>query len=142
MFSIDTNIFLHAQNSASPNHQSARDFVASCGKRDDMAICDLVLVELYLLLRNPAVVSHPMNATEAVSVCKTYRGNPRWSVIENGPVMNEVWTLASAGGFARRKIIDARLALTLLHHGVTEFATANQSDFASFEFRRVWNPLA
>lgn len=36
----------------------------------------------------------------------------------------------------------ARLALTLRHHGVTEFVTANVKDFEGFGFTRVWNPLA
>jgi predicted nucleic acid-binding protein len=37
--------------------------------------------------------------------------------------------------------VDARLALTLRHHGVTEFATSNVKDFEGFGFNRVWNPL-
>jgi len=43
--------------------------------------------------------------------------------------------------FARRRIYDTRLALSLIHSGVTEFATANPKDFAGLAFRRVWNPL-
>lgn len=42
---------------------------------------------------------------------------------------------------AFRRIIDARLGLTLLHHGVTEFATTNPKDFTGLSFQRVWNPL-
>jgi hypothetical protein len=55
--------------------------------------------------------------------------------------MNQVWKLASAKDFAFRRIIDARLALTLRHHGVTEFATSNVKDFEAFGFAKVWNPL-
>ena len=51
-------------------------------------------------------------------------------------------SLAAKSGFAFRRIIDVRLARTLLHHGVTEFATANVRDFAKLGFERVWNPLA
>ena len=40
------------------------------------------------------------------------------------------------------QIIDARLALTLRHHGVTAFATANAKHFRGFGFAKVWNPLA
>ena len=51
------------------------------------------------------------------------------------------WAHGTRSGF--RRIIDARLALTLRHHGVTDFATANANakDFAGFGFERVWNPL-
>jgi hypothetical protein len=49
--------------------------------------------------------------------------------------------LVSRKSFARRRIYDARLALSLLRQGVTAFATANVKDFEEFGFNRVWNPL-
>lgn len=49
--------------------------------------------------------------------------------------------LAATADFAIRRIVDARLALTLRHHGVTDFATSNVKDFEGFGFTRVWNPL-
>jgi len=109
--------------------------------RDDVVLCELVLVELYMLLRNPSVLTRPLDAAAATSICTALRNNPRWMVAEYGPVMADVWRLAGASGFARRRIIDARLALTLRHHGVTEFATHNLKDFQDFEFDRVWSPI-
>jgi predicted nucleic acid-binding protein len=58
-----------------------------------------------------------------------------------GGLMDDVWAAAVAPRFARRRIYDARLAHTLLHHGVTEFATANLRGFEGFGLARVWNPL-
>jgi predicted nucleic acid-binding protein len=55
--------------------------------------------------------------------------------------MDGVWEKAKADGFPFRRIIDLRLALTLKQHGVTEFATSNEKDFADAGFERVWNPL-
>jgi uncharacterized protein len=55
--------------------------------------------------------------------------------------MEAVWEFAQQPDFAFRRIIDARLALTLRHHGVDEFATANVKDFQGFGFRSVWNPV-
>ena len=70
------------------------------------------------------------------------REHPHWELIDYpGGLMDAVWQHASAPDFARRRIFDARLALTLRHHGVTEFATAIVKDFADFGFTRVWNPL-
>ncbi|MFM9194935.1 MAG: VapC toxin family PIN domain ribonuclease, partial [Planctomycetia bacterium] len=63
-------------------------------------------------------------------------------LIDCAPVMDEVWDHATKSGFAFRRIIDLRLARTLIHHGVTEFATANVKDFAKLGLERVWNPLA
>ena len=55
--------------------------------------------------------------------------------------MENVWKEASKSNFAFRRIIDLRLAHTLLHHGVTEFATSNEKDFKGQGFTKVWNPL-
>ena len=33
------------------------------------------------------------------------------------------------------------MILTLGHHGVTHFATANVKHFGSFGFAKLWNPL-
>jgi toxin-antitoxin system PIN domain toxin len=98
-------------------------------------------MELYQLLRNPVVVTRPLDSPEAAEVCQTFRRNRRWALIENAPVMNDVWVLAATPGLARRRLFDARLALTLRHHGVDEFATRNINDFSDFGFSHVWDPI-
>jgi predicted nucleic acid-binding protein len=100
-------------------------------------------VELYGLLRNPAVLADPLPAHAAVKLVQALREHPRWELVDYpGGLMTEVWSHAAAPGFARRRVYDTRLALTLRHHGVTEFATANVKDFQGFGFTRVWNPLS
>lgn len=142
MLSFDTNLAVHAANGASPFHAIAFEFIASLGPRQDVAICELMLVELYLKLRNEKIFPAPLGAAEAVGICRAYRGNGAWMLVESAPVMADVWKLAAARGFAMRRIIDVRLGLTLLHHGVTEFATTNVKDFQGLGFDRVWNPLS
>ncbi len=142
MLSFDTNIAVHAAHAASALHGRAFDFVASLGARRDVAVCELMLVELYLKLRNEKIFSKPLGPAQAASFCQTYRGNSAWMLIDSAPVMDDVWRLSAGRGFAFRRIIDARLALTLLHHGVREFATTNEKDFRGFGFDRVWNPLS
>ncbi len=141
MLSFDTNIAVYAANSGSPFHDRARDFLQSLATRKDIAVCELVLVELYLKLRNEKIFSRPLTATQAAAVCQAYRKNQAWTLIESAPVMENVWELAAQNNCAFRRIIDLRLAHTLLHHGVTEFATANEKDFVGQGFLRVWNPL-
>lgn len=141
MLSFDTNILFAAFEATAPQHAKARDFLESHVSNNEVVLCELVLVELYLLLRNPAVVVKPLSAHEACHLILALRRNPAWRLAENAPVMEDVWTRAGRDPYARRKLIDARLALTLRHHGVTDFATVNLADFGSFGFRRVWNPL-
>jgi toxin-antitoxin system PIN domain toxin len=142
MLSFDTNIAVHAANSASPLHRPAYEFLASVGPRSDVAVCELMLVELYLKLRNTRIFPRPLTAAQAAAVCQGYRSNRAWRLIETAPVMDEVWRWAASRGFAFRRIIDVRLGLTLLHHGVTELATTNVKDFDGLHFARVWNPIA
>lgn len=46
MLSIDTNILLYAQNRDCPEHDAAA-FLVECAGRADVAVCELVLMELY-----------------------------------------------------------------------------------------------
>jgi len=142
MLSFDTNIAVHAANATSPLHRRAYDFVASLGAHRDVAVCELMLVELYLKLRNERIFARPMSASQAAAVCQTYRRNRAWMLIDSAPVMEDVWKLSATRGFAFRRIVDVRLALTLMHHGVKEFATTNLKDFQDLGFARVWNPLS
>jgi len=72
------NILLYSLNRDCPEHGPARAFVEACAGRSDIAITELVLVELYGLLRNPAVVRKPLEAADAASLCQAFRRYPRW----------------------------------------------------------------
>ncbi len=145
MISCDTNILFVALESSRPGNALAREFLGCHQDDSEFAVCELALLELYVLLRNPAVARQPLTAEAAGVMIQTLRANPRWSVLDYpGPaagIMNELWKLAATPQFPRRKVFDARLALTLRHHGVNEFATTNEKDFLEFGFTRVWNPL-
>jgi toxin-antitoxin system PIN domain toxin len=142
MISCDTNILLHAFNASSRLNDAAIGFLRSHADDERFAVCELVLVELYVLLRNPAIIPRPLPAERAVSVCRAYRQNRRWNVIDYpGGLMDEIWQRAAHDAFGRRDIFDARLALTLRYHGVSELATVNVRHFTDYGFDRVWNPL-
>ena len=142
MISCDTNILLHACSARSSFQALAEAFLREHAADAEFAICELVLMELYVLLRNPAVVASPLSAGQAADICRGYRGNPRWRVIDYpGGLMEGIWRRAGQPDSARRSIFDARLALTLQHHGVTRFATGNVKHFNDYGFERVWNPL-
>lgn len=141
MISLDTNLLLYARLDGCPQHPRARTFLESLHSRTDVAIAELVLVEYYLALRNPAILEPALTAAEAAEECAHFRRHPRWALIENADVMSSVWNLAAQDPFPRRRILDVRLALTLQLNGITEFATANLRDFQDLGFERVWNPL-
>jgi toxin-antitoxin system PIN domain toxin len=145
VFSIDTNLLLHAFSADSPRHKSAYAWLTSIQGNDDVAISEFILAELYGLLRNPVVLKHPLSAAEAVDVIQTYRSHPRWRLIgfpaESRALHEVLWKNARSTSFAFRKLYDTRSALTMLAQGVTELATVNVKDFEGLGFLRVWNPV-
>lgn len=142
IYSADTNLFLYAANPGSPRHEISRQFFEEeiTGKR--FLLCGLVLMEIYMQLRNPAVFKNPKTAREAAAFCDALRSNPSWEFGDYEPeVGKHLWKWAAKTTTGFRQIIDARLAFTLRHHGVTHFATANRKHFEDFGFDRVWNPV-
>ena len=140
--SADTNLFLYAANPDSPHHHAAMRFFSLAGVDDEFVVCELVLVELYMLLRNPAVLARPLSGADATAFCARLRLNRGWQHVDYEPAVSErLWKWAGATSAGFRRIIDARLALTLRHHGVLRFATANGKDFQEFGFDEVWSPL-
>lgn len=145
MISIDTNILFPLVVEDHPQHTQAADFAESLRTRSDVAISELVLLELYNLLRNPAVMTQPLGALAAVDVCEAFRQHPFWQTLgfppESRPFHDAFWPRLRQADFARRRAFDWRLALSLLQQGVTEFATVNPKDFEDFGFERVWSPI-
>ena len=146
MISVDTNILLPAVETGNASHSRAAAFLESLQDRDDVAISEFVLLELYNLLRNPAVLARPLKAADAVDLCEAFRQHPRWQLVgfppDSRPFHDAYWPRLRVKEYARRRSYDWRLALSLLQMGVTGFATVNEKDFQGFGFKRVWNPLA
>lgn len=146
MLSVDANVIFPASQTAAPLHDRARSWLESVSGREDVALSELVLAEVYGLLRNPAVQPRPLSAPAAAGIIAGYRRHPRWRIIgfpaEGRRCHDAVWKKAAEPGLAFRRIYDLRLAFSLLHQGVEEFATINVKDFQGLGFRRVWNPLA
>ena len=146
MISLDTNILLPAVVSGDANHSRAAAFLESLQERSDVVIGEFILLELYVLLRNPAVLARPLAPAAAADVCEAFRRHPRWQVIgfptDSRVFHDTLWPKLREDGFARRRAYDWRAALILIRQGVTEFATVNEKDFRDFGFKRVWNPLA
>ncbi len=143
MLSADTNLFIYAADTDSPNHDEAvRFFEDSASNGKKFAICELVMVEIYLQLRNPASLKRPYKSKEASDYCLSLITETGWCHLDYHPaVSRKFWKWAASTNSGIRQIIDARLALTLRHHGVTHFATANVTHFQGFGFTEVWNPL-
>jgi toxin-antitoxin system PIN domain toxin len=144
VISFDTNILVYYFNRDAHKHKAARTFLSDLQARDDVVVCELVLLETYILLRNPAVFSKPVSGQVAAASLQSFRQHPHWRLVDypgTRAIADRLWKAAAKPRIARRRIFDIRLALTLKHHGVTQFATANVRDFKDAGFDRLWDPL-
>lgn len=141
MIAADTNLFLYASNAQSSRHRAAKDFFTKYSTEPEFVVCELVLVEIYMQLRNPAVLQKPLSSADAAAFCNSLKCHPYWQHLDySSEVSKKLWDWAGKTRAGFRKIIDARLALTLINGGVRRFATVNTKDFQEFGFDEVWNP--
>ncbi len=70
MIGIDTNILIYARVASAPLHAKAVAFLEQCAAEPDVVLAELVLVELYLALRNPAILAPPLDAASAAAECQ------------------------------------------------------------------------
>lgn len=102
-----------------------------------------MLIELYVLLRNPAVFPKPLAPSEAVIAIDALRSEHGWTVLKGAvEISDAIWSVAMLPNFPRRAIFDARLAYSLAAEGVTRFATRNVADFRRFGAFEIFDPLA
>lgn len=144
MIAFDTNILFPALEESHGNHRAARNFLKEIQNQAlPVVLCELVLVEIYVLLRNLAICRNPLSHPQALQIIDHLRTNPAWRLVDYpGGLMDKIWKSPSTQpNSPRRRIFDTRLAITLLHHGVTHFATTNIKDFQDFPFDKLWTPF-
>ena len=145
MLSVDTNILFIGTVNSHPKHGRAAAFLNSI-QNEEVVISEFILLELYVLLRNPVVMPSPLSAVAAVTTCQAFREHPTWQIAgfpsRSVEFHTLLWAQLGEESFARRRAYDCRTALALLSAGATEFATENTKDFEGFGFSRVWNPIA
>ena len=144
MTSVDTNVLFSALVADDANHEAAAALLSREARNAEFVLAEQTLVELYGLLRNPALMSPPLTGAQAVAAIRSLKSNPDWMIVdvpEEPSVMDRVWRAAAKSGFARRRIHDLRLAETLLFWKVDRFYTRNVRDFSGVGFGEVINPF-
>ena len=144
MKSLDANLLYFATNSRAPGHAKALRLVERIASEPgDWILADQVLFEYYRLIRNPAVLAHPLSASAAASRLAFFRERLGCLHCAYDPkFFGELLDCLQAPAFAAARTFDAVLAVTLKSHGVTTFYTRNVRDFRSFGWFSVIDPLA
>lgn len=76
MISFDTNLLLYSLNQDCAEYTNACAFFASLPTAPGtVTLCELVLIELYVLLRNPAVLKTPLTPANAVQIIQSKKSS-------------------------------------------------------------------
>jgi len=142
-FLIDTNIFLHAANTGSPDHVRARAFLEGHLRlRTSWCTTWPILYEFLRVATHSRVFPKPLKAREALAFVG--------SLAEAGEVVMLASTerhlialeavVEELGRPAGNLFHDIHTAALMREHGVREIITAD-SDFLQFKMLQVTNPL-
>ena len=102
--SCDTNILFYSLNPTCPEHSIAGEYLDRMDGRSDFLLCELVLTELYVLIRNPTINAKALSAAQASEVIRKFRQHPKWRLVDYpGYLMADVWRRAGEPNFSRRQ---------------------------------------
>ena len=143
MKSLDTNILVYAANTDCPEHIRALAVIEDMLKHPgEWILADQVLWEFYKAQRNPRIFAKPRTAAQAASHLAFLREHSGVAhcAYEAGLYRSLIRQLEHPS-FPYQRTHDAVLGATLVHHGVREFYTRNEKNFADSGFARVINPI-
>ncbi|MBA4386728.1 MAG: VapC toxin family PIN domain ribonuclease [Verrucomicrobia bacterium] len=143
MHSLDTNILLYAMNADCPEHQQALTVMEEMLRAPSQwIIADQVLLEYYRLVRNPAVLAQPLDATTAACQIQYFREKAGCAHCSYETAMwPRLSSLLQSPSFPARRTFDAVLAVTLKAHGVKRLFTRNVADFEPLGWFEVVDPI-
>jgi toxin-antitoxin system PIN domain toxin len=137
----DVNLLLYAYDSASSNHERAREWLeAELSGTETFAFAWSILLAFLRLSTNPRVFESPLEPDEAFAIIDSWLTQPSTTVVHPGDrhlaLMRELLEpLGSAGNLA----VDAHLAGLAIEHGAT--LCSADGDFRRFPRLRFENPL-
>ena len=145
MFAIDTNLLVYAHNTDSEFHKQTAAFVTKVvNERDHKgqhAIClPTQILSEFVHVVTWQRVEKPLSIVEAIRVVRDYRdaGIP---IIHQRETQIQTFLEILESSTTRKKVFDMVLAATLKDNGISGLYTVNVSDFKTFDFLEVINPL-
>ena len=143
MNSVDTNILYYGTNSDCAEHIKALSVIEQMAKSPrNWIIADQVLFEFYRLVRNSAVLEHPLTAEHAARRVRFFHDEIGClHCAYDRFCWAEVIELISTPSFPASRTFDVVLAVTLKRNGVNTLYTHNARDFEVFDFFSVIDPV-
>jgi hypothetical protein len=142
-YSLDVNILLYSSDTSSPFHARARDFLASCAKREEpLFLCYLTLMSFLRMSTHPRIFTNPLTPKEALENVNRLARLPHTRLSSEKEGYLDTYGEVTKERVVRANLVpDAHLASVLKQHGVSTLYTRNVDDFKMFDFLDVRNPL-
>lgn len=141
MILVDANLLLHAYNTRSTDHHTARAWLEAVLSGSDLVrFAWLTLWAFLRIATNPRVFENPLSMDEAETLVSSWLAQPVAGIAEPGDrhwdILRE---LAREGQTSGPLVMDAALAAIAVEHGATLCTT--DRDFARFDGLSWTNPL-
>jgi uncharacterized protein len=136
------NILLYASDSDSPYHESARSFLETCIRQEELfCLAWPTVMSCLRIATHPSVFGRPLTHHEAMANVETLLTLPHTRFLAEDNGFWEVYRELTAKVPTRGNLVpDAHLAAILRQHGVRTLYTHDR-DFLKFPFLDVRDPL-
>lgn len=142
MILVDANLLLYAYDSRSAHHEASRAWLESA--LSGSAPVRFAWLTIWAFLRistNPRAFRHPLRASEAIAIARSWLALPAAGILEPGERHAEILaSLTHDDQTTGPLLMDAVLAAIAIEHGATLYTT--DRDFARFAELESLNPIA
>lgn len=142
MFAVDTNVFVHAVNSASPMHEPCNRLLTRwLSEPAPWSTTWSVLYEFARVATHPRVFPKPLSASHTRALVREIVKAPGMHVLTAGPEHADLFdsTLAEQRDLRGNLFHDLHIAVLMREHGIRRIVTRD-TDFHRFKFLEVVDP--
>ena len=141
-YSLDANILLYASDASSPQHATAKTFLARRqGAPDILCLTWLTLMSYIRISTHDRIFQNPLPPESAWKNVRNLLALPRVRLIGESDGFTDAYGQVTGSQVVRGNLVpDAQLATILYQHGVTTLYTADR-DFCKFPNLKVVDPF-
>lgn len=127
---LDTNVLAYVANTKAPQHRAALEIFRP-SETEILCVSSQVLAEFYSYLTNPAILTKPLEPTEAISRIKRICRMSHVRLLSTPMNLFELWMrLLEERPVTNGGIFDLLHIAIMLAHQVTSIYTFNVKDFS------------
>lgn len=139
---LDANLLLYAEDSLSPHHEAAREWLdRQLSGLEPVCLCWATLTAFLRITTNHRILVRPLSCEEASTKVNGWLSQPCVRLVQPTPLHWDILkNLMREAGAIGNLVPDAHLGALAVEHSCT--LCSADGDFARFPSVRWYNPLA